>query len=85
MDKVYMLTTIDNPFSPFTEYEQWYKYDVSKGHNTCAYLARVAVTSDELSDVDQTQAIESAMNEIVELNVSGLHLKVTEDYVPRTV
>jgi hypothetical protein len=82
-DTVYMLTTIDNPFSPFTQYEEWYKYDVLHGHNTCAYLARIAKASDELSDADQSDAIEQAMNEIVGYNLSGLHLKVSEDYVPR--
>jgi hypothetical protein len=83
METVYMLTTIDNPFSPFTQYEEWYKFDVLHGYNTCSYLATIAITSDELSDVDQAQAIEQAMNEIVHYNLSGVHLKVTEDYVPR--
>lgn len=77
----YLLTTIDNPFNPFVDYDEWYKYDVDKGYNTCAFLARVAITSDELSDVDQDQAIEQAMDEIVKYNVLGIYLKIDKDYV----
>jgi hypothetical protein len=48
-----MLTTTDNPFNPFTEYDEWFAYDVSKGYNTCAYLARIVKSSDELSETAQ--------------------------------
>lgn len=83
MSNEYMLTTLDNPFNPFTQFDEWFNYDVSKGYNTCAYLARVTKSSDELSDEDQALAIDQAMNEIVGLNLSGLHIKIKEDYIPR--
>ena len=38
----YMLTTEDNPFNPFTQWDDWYFYDLSKGYNTCERLARIA-------------------------------------------
>ena len=41
-----MLTTIDNPYDPFEEFDQWYSYDMDAGYNSCAYLARVSFTSD---------------------------------------
>ena len=43
-----MLTTIDNPFNPFDQFDEWFAYDVSKGYHTCSYLARIAKTSDEI-------------------------------------
>jgi hypothetical protein len=76
MDEV-MLTTIDNPYDPFTNYDAWYAYDLQHGYNTPGLLARIAIVSDELSDLDQHQAIESAIDEIVKENVSGIHKKVT--------
>ena len=45
-----MLTTIDNPYDPFDQFDEWYSYDMDAGYNTCAYLARVSFTSDSLSD-----------------------------------
>lgn len=80
---VFMLTTIDNPYSPFSDYDEWYNFDVTHGYNTCAYLDRIAITSNELSDIDQDQAIDQAMNEIIGLNLSGKHIKITEEYKPR--
>lgn len=76
-----MLTTIDNPYNPFLQFDEWFAFDESKGYHTCAYLARIAKTSDELSEEDESIAIESAIDEIVNLNILGIYRKVTkEDY-----
>ena len=74
-----MLTTIDNPFSPFTQFDEWFAFDSEKGYDTCNYLARIAKTSDELSDEDEELAITRAIDEIVELNILGIYKKVTPD------
>lgn len=80
-----MITTSDNPFNPFTQFGQWYRFDIQQGYHTCAYLARIAKTSDELSDPDQELAIESAINEILKFNLTGNYRKVHEtDYLPQT-
>lgn len=75
----YMLTTIDNPFNPFTQYNEWYAFDDQAGYATPSYLARVVRSSDELSEADQLVAIENAIDEIVEENVLGIYVKVSRD------
>jgi len=86
LEPEYALTTIDNPYNPFTEFEQWLYFDISKGYNTCGLLARIARTSHELSDEDQDLAIQTAIDEIVKENVYGVHVKVTEkSFKPRTL
>lgn len=70
-----MLTTIDNPWSPFDHWDEWLAYDEAAGYHSSALLARVAVTSDELSDADYDLAIVQAIDEIVKENVSGVHVK----------
>ncbi len=72
----FMLTTIDNPYDPFTQFDEWKAFDESKGYFTCEYLARIVKTSDEMSEIDQEQAIDDAIDEIVSLNVLGLYRKV---------
>lgn len=72
----YMLTTIDNPYDPFTQYDQWYAFDTTMGYHTCSYLDRVAITSDELSDASYQLAVQEAMDEIVSINILGLYKKV---------
>ncbi len=74
-----MLTTIDNPFNPFTQFDDWYLYDESKGYHTCSYLARIAKVSNELSDVENENETERAINEIVAYNFLGIYKKVQED------
>lgn len=74
-----MLTTIDNPFNPFTQWEQWYAYDTQVGHNTCSYIARVCRSSYDLSVDEQSRAVESAIDEIIRVNGLGLYKKVYEN------
>ena len=74
-----MLTTVDNEFDPFTQYDAWYAYDERVGHHSTSLLARIVKTSDELSETDQSIAIEDAIDEIVRENVSGMHRKVTRE------
>jgi hypothetical protein len=78
-NKPTMLTTTDNPFNPFTDFDRWYAFDTQQGYNTCGLLARIAVDSPELSEADRIIAIKNAMTSIVELNVFGNHIIVTED------
>jgi len=77
----YMLTTVDNPFDPFTRFDEWYAYDIRMGYGTSAFLARVAMASHELSEPDQALAIQNAIDEIVQHNVSGMHRKVSREDV----
>lgn len=73
-----MLSTIDNPFNPFEEFDKWYNYDVSKGYNCCSYLSKIAKTSDELPENLNQLEIERAIDEIVEININGMYIKVTD-------
>lgn len=74
-----MLTTTDNPYDPFDDWDNWYAYDYRKGYHTPGLLARICVTSDELSEPDQELAIEQAIDEIIAENVSGVHKKVSRE------
>ena len=73
-----MLTTEDNPYDPFTQFDEWYAFDTQNGYNTCSYLARIAMTSNELSDTDYDQALDSAIDEIMEYNLTGNYKIVTK-------
>lgn len=73
-----MLTTVDNPFDPFTQFDEWYAWDEAAGYHTTAFLARVVITSEELSEYDQRLAYEQGVDEIIRENVSGMHQRVYE-------
>jgi|1185.fasta_scaffold103299_2 hypothetical protein len=80
----YMLTTFDNPFDPFTQFDEWFVWDQNAGYNTPGLLARIAKSSDELSEVDQFLAIQQGIDEIIKENVSGMHKKVLRGEVETT-
>lgn len=76
MTQEVMLTTIDNPYDPFTEFDAWNAYDVSKGYYTCAYLGRIVKTSNMLSQEDESLAVDYAVDEIIKENILGIYKKV---------
>lgn len=78
----YMLTTVDNPFNPFTQYDEWANYDEQLGYHTPSLLARVAIVSDEMSELDQELAINQAIDDIVSENSLGLYRKITKSGQP---
>lgn len=70
------LTTFDNPFDPFDQFDSWFMFDVDKGYNSCAYLDRIARTSDQLSDEENDQEIERAIDEIIKYDFLNIYKKV---------
>ena len=71
-----MLTTIDNPYDPFDNFKAWYMYDVQKGYNSSSYLARIAKTSDEMTEFENDEEIERAIDEIIEHDFMNIYVKV---------
>lgn len=70
------LTTIDNPYDPFEEFDLWYMYDQEKGYGSCSYLARIAKTSDSLSDEENLVEVERAIDEIIHYDFMNQFIKV---------
>ena len=77
--KKYALTTIDNPYNPFTEFDSWYQYDTDKGYNSCGYLDRIARTSDQLSEAENNDEIERAIDEIIKYDFTNMYKKFEMD------
>ena len=75
----YALTTIDNPYDPFDQFDDWYRYDRDKGYNSCSYLDRIAKTSDSLSDSENNKEIERAIDEIIKYDFMNVYKKIKRD------
>ena len=72
-----MLTTIDNPFNPFTQFKEWFMFDVEKGYNTCAYLGRIVRLSSDMTQKEENEEVERAIDEIISINPLHIYKKVT--------
>lgn len=73
------ITTFDNPYDPFEQFDSWYMFDVDKGYCSCAYLDRIARTSEQLSDVENNQEIERAIDEIIKYDFRNIYKKVKRE------
>ena len=69
------LTTLNNPYNPFTQWDAWYAFDTHAGFNTVQYVSRL-VGED---GVFEGLSLEYAQAEIVQHNLSGQHVIVTAD------
>ena len=61
----YKITTQDNPFNPFTQWDDWYFYDMSQGYNTCERLARLVKTSSQLPEETIDSELEFAFDQLM--------------------
>ena len=79
MSRKCYLTTIDNPFDPSKQFDNWFLFDVEKGYNSCEYLSRIARTSDQLSEAENNEEIERAIDEILSYDFMHIYKKVIEE------
>ena len=79
MDTVSMLTTFDNPYDPFDDFDQWFMFDVNKGYYTCNLLARVTRSSEDFSTIEEDLDRERAIDEIINNDFLNIYKKVTRN------
>lgn len=73
------LTTIDNPFDPFTQFDEWFQFDIEKGYNSCSKIDRIANICDDMSEVEVNGEIERAIDEIIKYDFLNIYKKVTKN------
>lgn len=74
-----MLTTFDNPYDPFEQFDSWFAFDVEKGYNSCSKLARIAQLTDDMSEVEIQMEKERAIDEIIKYDFLNVFRKVTKN------
>ena len=78
-----MLTTIDNPYDPFTQFDSWYLYDLELSNANdvhvpcCSYLARIAKTSAQLTHEENDMEVDRAIEEISKRDFMNIYKKVS--------
>ena len=71
-----MLTTYDNPYDPFEQFTSWLLYDNEKGYNSCGRLMRIAKISDDMTQKEEDEEIERAIDEIIKYDFMNVYKKV---------
>ena len=73
------ITTLDNPYDPFNEFDKWFMWDINHGYYTASYLDHVARNSDEFGEELQARILESAIDEIIEIHGGGIYRKLVRN------
>jgi hypothetical protein len=71
-----MLSTKDNPYNPFENFDEWYRYDMDQGWDSSGRLARIAKLSDDMSDEEVDLETERAIDEIIKHDFLNIFIKV---------
>lgn len=79
MSRETMLTTFDNPYSPFDQFTLWHLFDKERGYNTSEYLARIAHISDDLTDQEISDEMDRAIDEIIKHDPFNIYKRVFAD------
>lgn len=75
MIKEAMLTTVDNPFNYFEQFDSWLAFDLEKGYQCCEKLARVAKITDDMSQKEIDSEINRAIDEIMKYDILDIYTK----------
>ena len=77
MKRQVCITTIDNPFDPFDDYNSWFMFDVEKGYYTSSKIGRLTKTTNDMTEKEEIEAIEKAIDRLIEIDPLDIYIKVT--------
>lgn len=83
-DKV-LISTIDNPFNPFLDFDNWYAEDIRLGHDTSGLMQRLFVDYPDMSDRDNAIEYARVVRELFQLDPGELYILVKRPDVEPTV
>ena len=79
MNRQVMITTVDNPYDPFIDYKNWFLFDAEKGYYTTSKLARLIKTEEGMTEKEEFEEIERAIDRLVEIDPLDIYIKVTRE------
>ena len=72
-----MLSTFDNPFNPFEQFDEWHRFDKDKGYDSCERVARIAAIAEDMTEKEVDVEVERAIDEIIKYDFMNVYKKVT--------
>lgn len=74
--RTFSITTIDNPFNPFDDFENWFLFDCEKNYYTLNKLARLSKVDDSMTEKEESKEIERAIERLIEIDPLDIYIKV---------
>ena len=77
LSKESFITTTDNPFDFFNDFDNWRQFDEANNYYTLSYIARIRDTYPEsLDSSEEDEIINQVFDDIIELNLTGNYKRV---------
>lgn len=76
----FKITTNDNPFNPFEDWDNWFLYDMEKGYGSCSVLDRIVRIGDDFTEIEIAQEVERAIDAIVKHDFTDTFKKVSKTF-----
>ena len=77
--KQFALSTFDNPYNPFEDFDLWNAFDIDHDYYSCSRLMRHAKLSDDMTIVEEEVEKERAIDEIIKYDLLNVYIKVSKD------
>lgn len=71
-----LLTTLDNPYDPFTQNESWSLFDLQHGYASNQWLAKYTYASQKMEEEDFRQEVSDGIDRFLAINPFGIHYKL---------
>lgn len=75
----YMLTTTNNPWNPYTQFDEWFAFDLNFGHNCLAQMMRRIEIPDNLTEEEQDFILDETCRDIAKDNFFGDFRLINKD------
>lgn len=73
----YAVTTEDNPFNPFTQFDDWFNFDCDKSYYTCNKIARLSQNQrEDLDPIQQIIANNQVVDKLIACDFLGIYKRI---------
>lgn len=76
MNDEYMITTIDNPYDPFEQFDLWFMFDIEKGYYTYSKIARLSNVTFDMAPFEFDRETNRAIDKLIEIDFANIYKKV---------
>ncbi len=80
--RTFSITTFDNPFNPFIDFDNWFLFDIEKNYYTLSKLARISKVDDSMTAKEEAIEVERAIERLIEIDPLDIYMKI---YKPASI
>ena len=76
------ISTHDNPYDPFENFAEWYRFDCDKGYGSCQILDRLTETFEGMTDKEYNDEMERGIDKLIKADPLNIYTKVVREVDP---